>query len=271
VPTTEPTTTARASPVADPRVAEIAERWRRAHERACPFASDRSAVPTVHEESDAIVEAALAQLDAGDAPDLSAFAQRELVQLVVARAQRMAQIGMTPSAVAAYIPALAEAMGDRFPDRFAGLLHVVIETYVRAVSERATARSQEVLAEQTPVVRLGAGVVACFLVGDPEPERVERVVERLEQEALKASARILVVDLAHLSLDDPERLRAALSADVGARMLGARCVFTGVDARVRRALTEAGVALDRLELASTVGEGLEATRKKGLWARLFDS
>lgn len=268
---TEPTTVAGASPAADPRVAEIAERWRRAHEKACPFASDRNAVPTVHEESGAIVEAALAQLDGGEAPDLSAFAQREIVQLVVARAQCMAEVGMTPAAVAAYVPALAEAMGDRFPDRFAGLLHVVIETYVRAVSERATARSQEILAEQTPVVRLGAGVVACFLAGDPEPERVERIVERLEQEALKASARVLVVDLGHLSLDDPERLRAALTADAGARMLGARCVFTGVDARVRAALHEAGFAEGRVELAATLEDVLGATRRKGLWARLFDS
>lgn len=267
---TEPSPTAAATP-ADPRVTEIADRWRLAHERACPFESDRSAVSSVHEESLAIVEAALAQLDAKDAPDLSAFAHRELVQLVVARAQHMAQVGMTPAAVAAYVPSLAEAMGDRFPDRFAGLLHVVVETYVRAVSERATAKSQYVLAEQTPVVRIAPGIVACLLAGDPEPERVERVVERLEQEALKASAKLLVVDLSHLSLDDPERLRAAVSADAGARMLGVRCVFSGVDARVRRALSEAGVAVDRLELATSFEEALDAMRKKGLWARLFDT
>jgi len=267
----EPTTQGTTGPAVDPRVPEIAERWRAAHEKACPFASDRSAVPALHAESAAIVEAALAQMDTGQAPDLSAFAQRELVQLVVARAQHMAHVGMTPAAAAAYVPALAEAMGDRFPDRFAGLLHVVIETYVRAVSERATARSQEVLAEQTPVVRLGSGVVACFLVGDPEPERVERIVERFEQEALKASARVLVVDLSHLSLDDPERLRAALAADAGARMLGTRCVFTGVDARVRAALVEAGVDLEQFQLAATLEEALAATLKKGLWARLFDS
>lgn len=266
IPVTEPTTAPGAGrPEPDPRVGEIATRWRELHARACAFASDRDAVPAVHDESGTIVEAALAQLDEGGAPDLSAFAQREIVQLVVARAQQMADVGMTPAAAAAYVPALAEAMGEQ---RFDGLLHVVIETYVRAVAERATTRAQELLAEQTPVVRLAPGIVACFLTGDPEPERVERVVERLEQEALKAEARVLLVDLGHLSLDDPQRLRAALSAEAGAKMLGARCVFTGVDARVRRALGEATPDLEQLELVATLEEALAAALKKGLWARL---
>lgn len=255
----------------DPRVEGVALRWRDAHERACAFEPDRAAVPSVHEESSVIVEAALAILDRGATPDLSDFGQRELVQLVVARAQHMAEIGMTPSAAAAFVPTLAEACGDRFPDRFAKLQHVVVETYVRALMERTAARSQEILAEQTPVVRLAPGVVACFLMGDPEAERIERVVERLEQEGLKASARVLIVDLSHVSADDPDRLRAALAADVGARMLGARLVVTGVDARMRAALERSGVALDSIEIAATVEEALEATRKKGLFARLFDA
>ena len=253
------------------RVREIAERWRTAHIRACAFGPDRDAVPAVHEESDPIVEAALAIVEHGDAPDLSDFGQRELVQLVVARAQHMAVLGMTPAAAAAFVPSLAEACGGDFPDRFAGLQHVVVETFVRAAVDRTAARAQEMFAEQTPVVRLAPGIVAAFLIGDPEPERIARIVERLEQEALKASARIMIVDLSHLSIDDPERLRAALAADVGAKMLGARLVVTGVDARVRAALEQTGVALDQIDLLGSVEEALDAARRRGLLARLFDS
>ncbi len=219
----------------------------------------------------AIVEAALAQRDDEDDADLSAFAHREIVQLVVARAQHMLRVGVTPAAAAAFVPSLAEAMGERFPRRFGGLLHVIVETYVRGVTERALAVGQEVLAAQTPVVRLAPGVVACFLLGDPEVERVERVVERLEQEALKAEARVMLVDVSHLSLDDPGRLRAVLAADVGARMLGARCIFTGVDDRVRRALVDAAGAIEQLELVSTLEVALAANVKKGIWSRLFES
>jgi len=251
----------------------IAERWRRAHEAACAFAPDREAVAVIHLESSAVVEAALAVAGRG-APgaslDLSDFAQRELVQLVVARAHRMAAIGMTPAAAVAYVPALAEALGERFLPRLEGLVPVVVESYVRGLAEQQVTRAQEMLAEQTPVVALAPGVVACFLTGDPEAERVTRVVERLEQAALRSDAKVILVDLGHLALDDPDRLRAALTADEGARMLGAACVFTGVDTRVEKALREAGVAMERLTTAPTVAEALDRARKRGLWKRLFE-
>ncbi|MBI2895714.1 MAG: hypothetical protein HYY06_19310 [Deltaproteobacteria bacterium] len=247
---------------------DVATRWKVAHLKACAFAPDREAVGVVHGESGAILEA-LGVASSGSAPDdLSDFSHREVIGLVVARSRQMAALGVTPGAAAAYVPTLASALGVGLEARLQGLLAVAMEAYVLARDERVVREAQDVLTERTPVIRIGDGLVACFLMGNPEPERVTRIVERLEREAFRAEARAILVDLGNMQTD-PEALSAAFGADEGAKMLGVRCVFTGVDERVRRAIAEAGLRIDGLEVAASFEGGLDLLRRRGLLNRLL--
>jgi hypothetical protein len=75
---------------------------------------------------------------------------------------------------------------------------------------------------------------------------------------LDADASVAIVDVSQLDEPNRERARAMFAAEEIARMLGATCIFSGVDARWRRAAEDAHVNLDQIRIVPTLAEAIDA-------------
>jgi hypothetical protein len=99
-----------------------------------------------------------------------------------------------------------------------------------------------------------------IISGVHEPEALSEHVDALGRAMLDADAAAAVVDLSQLGEPNRDRARAIFGADEVARMLGATCIFSGVDPRWRAAAADARIHLDELEIASTLAKALERAR-----------
>ena len=131
-----------------------------------------------------------------------------------------------------------------------------VEGFVLGREERV-ARDAEARALATiRPLRIGTSTFAVLIAGVRDPRALSEVVESLGRSMLDATASWAIVDLTHRGEPSRERARAIFSAEEVTRMLGARCIFSGVDPRWRRAAAEGRIHLDELYVVPTFAAAL---------------
>lgn len=227
---------------------------------ATRLARDREAATELAIEARAVFESLLAGLAAAPDPRSHRPELREALALVSLLGRRAGELGVTPSAALALAPAIvaaASAESDASLDPIAGpIAELTLEGFVMAREDRLREDGARALAGAIPIVEAAPGCVVMIAGGAQSAEELERVVEELGRRLLNRDAKACLVDASELP-PSPELARPLFAAHVSARMLGTRCLFTGLDdARWASPAREAGLTLGELERVDRFAEGL---------------
>jgi anti-anti-sigma regulatory factor len=155
------------------------------------------------------------------------------------------------------------ALGESYNAMAASLL---TEVEARAAAERelrehiALVERQrgELAALSAPVIEVGEGVLAVPLVGSVQADRAAHLTSRVLADVARLRASTVVVDLTGAvgldrgSADDLLRIAGAV------RLLGARCVFSGVSADLAASLAGASLDVRGFEAHATLKSALAA-------------
>ena len=165
--------------------------------------------------------------------DFTSVRFRECFTLLTLLGRRLALLDLTPTAalqVAEIALAAAAGEGELPPARFGDRARVaMVEGFVRGREEQVTQVAEHRAARAVRPLRVDASTFALIALGQlGEPTR--------------------------------ERARAIFAADSITRMLGATCLFSGVDFRWRQAAEEAQLHLDRARIVRNFADALDAAR-----------
>lgn len=198
------------------------------------------------------------------AGEVQSFYSRECFTLSTLLGRRLALLDLTPTAtlrvVELLLASVAEQAGPsaaRFGDQ---LRAAIIEGFVIGREERVSDQAAKGAAAPIRPLRLDASILLLAVTGEHAPEALSQMVDALGRDMLDANANVALVDLTQLAAPNRERARAMLAADEMTRMLGAVCVFSGVDARWEAAAGEARVPIENLHRTATFREGLALAR-----------
>jgi hypothetical protein len=97
-------------------------------------------------------------------------------------------------------------------------------------------------------LQVADGVLALTVTGVHEPAVLSEHVDALGRKMLDVDADVAIVDLSQLGEPSTERAAAIFSADEMARMLGAVCIFSGIEPHWRAPAESARIALDTMEI-----------------------
>ncbi|MFL5807704.1 MAG: STAS domain-containing protein [Roseiflexaceae bacterium] len=109
---------------------------------------------------------------------------------------------------------------------------------------------------ETPVVPLAEGVLLAPIVGHVDTRRAEVLTKRLLQEASTQRARLVVLDIAGVSMVDTAVARALIQTVQALRLLGCDVVLSGISASVAMALIHLGVDLEKIRTVRSPQEAL---------------
>lgn len=98
----------------------------------------------------------------------------------------------------------------------------------------------------TPILRIADGVLVVPLVGVVDATRSARTTERVLSEVARARARNVIIEVTGAELGDTATADGFVRVTRAVRLLGGRCVVSGMRPAVARTLVEMGVRLDRL-------------------------
>jgi rsbT co-antagonist protein RsbR len=113
-----------------------------------------------------------------------------------------------------------------------------------------------VMTLETPVVPLADGVLLAPIVGHIDARRAEVLTERMLQEASAQRARLVVLDIAGVSIVDTAVARALIHAVQALRLLGCDVALSGISATVAVSLIHLGVDLDNVQTVRSPQEAL---------------
>jgi anti-anti-sigma regulatory factor/HAMP domain-containing protein len=124
-------------------------------------------------------------------------------------------------------------------------------------SLQALIRRQEsaIDALSTPLIPLQDDVVVMPLVGELDARRVHRIREELVDGLHARGARVAIIDLTAIPSIAPEVAGGLLRAAQAARLVGARVVFTGVQADTAKQLVEIGMEWQGIDTARSLQDG----------------
>jgi rsbT co-antagonist protein RsbR len=109
---------------------------------------------------------------------------------------------------------------------------------------------------ETPVVPLAAGMLLAPIVGHVDTRRAQALTTRLLQEASAQRAKLVVLDIAGVSVMDTSVAKALVHTVHALRLLGCEVALSGISASVAMSLIHLGVNLDEVRTVRSPQEAL---------------
>ncbi|MCK5800421.1 MAG: hypothetical protein KAI47_24695 [Deltaproteobacteria bacterium] len=217
---------------------EVVGRWLDAARQRCWRLRDTPVADQLRRQAGATLESLAQSLAYAEALNLGEPVFREPIQRFSFIAGWMAGTDLPVSAALALCHGLRDLTGDA-GSFYDWLLVVVAEAYMAGVDQAASARHRQIIEKSQIVCELRHGVIALFLVGDPDREALDDAVGRLMMLTVMRDARAVVVDAAGL-IDPAGVLEVALGflTEHRAALKDRQVRLTGVDVGAWDAITE---------------------------------
>jgi rsbT co-antagonist protein RsbR len=108
----------------------------------------------------------------------------------------------------------------------------------------------------TPIVDAWEGVIALPLVGLVDAARAREMSEKLLRRIAESRARWVIIDLTGVEDIDVETAEHLVRLSAAVKLLGSRCLLTGIGSKVAGALVVLGKNLGELKPLRSLQEGL---------------
>ncbi len=258
-------------------VALMRASFRGRYERAARFREDGALAAELEQQAEPVLDA----LFTAFAPPSGPRALHEGYALHALLCRHAALLGATagvPLAITdAICDALREAGATLDATLVAELAVVAVEGYAAARDERVTRELRERAAASQPVVKLGPGCAAVFLVGRHDEADLAPVLERISRQLLRDDVRSCLLDLSRLEPDDEELARAIVRFCALVETIGVTTFVSGASPLVRQsferwALSEGATQIvddfARAQALALGAVGLQLRRRRR-WGRLL--
>src|ERR671938_2078850 len=183
--------------------------------------------------------------------------------------------GYTPLENATYIlslrnvvgPLLAEEMeGDaaslvpemnyftRLLDRL-GL--VMVENFIRSREEIIRQQRADMLELSTPVIKVWDKILTMPIIGTLDSRRAQMMMEALLQKVVETGSTIAILDITGVRTMDTLVANHLIKTVTAARLMGARCILTGVSPAIAQTMVQLGIDLSQITTRAQMSDGIK--------------
>ena len=199
----------------------------------------------------------------------------EARSLLIELSRNRARQGFTPTETARSVFALKEVLEPSLAGeaasaqaylQFARLLDdlglLTTEAYVRTREEIISSQAEQLLELSTPVVKLWDGVVGVPLVGTLDSARTQVVMEKLLQTLVDTDSTHAIIDITGVPTVDTQVAQHLLKTVVAARMMGVRCIISGIRPQIAQTIVALGIEFGDIPTNSSLADALRQALKE---------
>jgi rsbT co-antagonist protein RsbR len=190
--------------------------------------------------------------------------------------QAQSRQGFTPSETATFIFSLKEPLFNLLQEH---LNHSVKELLATSQlidklglysMERFVFSREQVIREQqesmlelsTPVVQLWKGVLAVPLIGSLDSNRTQVVMEALLQKIVETESDIAIIDITGVPTVDTMVAQHLLKTITAAKLMGARCIISGIRPQIAATIVHLGVELGDVVTKASLSDAFQLALKE---------
>ncbi len=183
--------------------------------------------------------------------------------------------GYTPMENATYIlslrntllPLLAEELeGDadalvREMTYFTKLLDkmglVMVENFIRSREEIIRQQREDMMELSTPVIKVWDKILTLPIIGTLDSRRAQLMMEALLQKIVETGSTIAILDITGVKTMDTLVANHLIKTVTAARLMGARCILTGVSPAIAQTMVQLGIDLTQITTRAQMADGIK--------------
>ena len=253
---------------------QLLDKWMAA-QRAAGIRIDLIDERAVQESSRELLKAVTIALAQGS-DDIETPAWKPLMAQLERLSVTQARQGFSPSETATFVFSLKEPLFDLVQSQGNNAIDLVwlitklvdklglfsVE-YFMAGRETVIREQQESLLElSTPVVQLWDGVLAVPLIGALDSNRTQIVMESLLQKIVETESDIAIIDITGVPTVDTMVAQHLLKTITAAKLMGARCIISGIRPQIAATIVHLGVELGDVVTKASLADAFKLALKE---------
>jgi rsbT co-antagonist protein RsbR len=205
--------------------------------------------------------------------DTSAFDEMRLFLNEISRARAVK--GYTPLENATYIlslrdtllPLLAEELASNPASlinemtNFTKLLDkmglVMVENYIRSREEIIRQQREDMVELSTPVIKVWDKILTLPIIGTLDSRRAQLMMESLLHKIVETGSIIAILDITGVKTMDTLVANHLIKTVTAARLMGARCILTGVSPGIAQTMVQLGIDLSQITTRAQMSDGIQ--------------
>ena len=144
---------------------------------------------------------------------------------------------------------------------FAGLIDrmalVMVENFIRSREEIIRQQRADMMELSTPVIKVWDKILTLPIIGTLDSRRAQLMMEALLQRIVESGSTVAILDITGVRTMDTLVANHLIKTVTAARLMGARCILTGVSPAIAQTMVQLGIDLSQISPRAQMADGIK--------------
>jgi rsbT co-antagonist protein RsbR len=134
---------------------------------------------------------------------------------------------------------------------------VMVETFIRSREEIIRQQRADMMELSTPVIKVWDKILTLPIIGTLDSRRAQMMMEALLQKIVETGSTIAILDITGVRTMDTLVANHLIKTVTAARLMGARCILTGVSPAIAQTMVQLGIDLTQITTRAQMSDGIK--------------
>ena len=134
---------------------------------------------------------------------------------------------------------------------------VMVENFIRSREEIIRQQRADMLELSTPVIKVWDKILTLPIIGTLDSRRAQMMMEALLQKIVETGSTIAILDITGVRTMDTLVANHLIKTVTAARLMGARCILTGVSPAIAQTMVQLGIDLSQITTRAQMADGIK--------------
>ncbi|HEX8710002.1 MAG TPA: STAS domain-containing protein [Pyrinomonadaceae bacterium] len=134
---------------------------------------------------------------------------------------------------------------------------VMVENYIRSREEIIRQQREDMMEISTPVIKVWDKILTLPIIGTLDSRRAQLMMEALLQKVVETGSTITILDITGVKTMDTLVANHLIKTVTAARLMGARCILTGVSPAIAQTMVQLGIDLTQITTRAQMSDGIK--------------
>ncbi|MDX6694856.1 MAG: rsbT co-antagonist protein RsbR, partial [Blastocatellia bacterium] len=254
---------------------EIINLWIKDRLESGEFRDELIPKEELRRQSQQIIDLLARSIKDSDGADFDSAAFDELRVFLNEISRNRAVKGYTPLENATYILSLRNTIVPLLAEEYEGkadllvsemnyftrlldkLGLVMVENYIRSREEIIRQQREDMMELSTPVIKVWDKILTLPIIGTLDSRRAQLMMEALLQKVVETGSTIAILDITGVKMMDTLVANHLIKTVTAARLMGARCILTGVSPAIAQTMVQLGIDLSQITTRAQMSDGIK--------------
>ncbi len=132
----------------------------------------------------------------------------------------------------------------------------MIENYIRSREEIIHQQRADMMELSTPVIKVWDKILTLPIIGTLDSRRAQLMMEALLQRIVESGSTVAILDITGVRTMDTLVANHLIKTVTAARLMGARCILTGVSPAIAQTMVQLGIDLSQITTRAQMSDGI---------------